>query len=209
MNQMNQFISNQTETEGITKMPASRAEARALGVKRYYTGKPCSYGHVTYRYVAGSGCADCVAARAKEKYDGGWRQDTTNRKQINARWNASTKGLAAKQQWRERNPKRAWCVHISAGIRTRAHKKGVPFNISATYLFSVTPDVCPVFGTPFSFINNGQMTPDSPSVDRLRPELGYVEGNVRVISIKANNIKSAYTANDVAKVAEWMRGEGL
>jgi hypothetical protein len=157
----------------------------------------------------GGGCAGCYAARAKQKYDGGWRQDTTNRKQINARWNASTKGLAAKQRWRERNPKRAWCVHIRTGMRERAVRKGVPFAISVVYLESITPDVCPVFGTPFNFINNGKVASDSPSVDRLRPELGYVEGNLRVISMKANNIKSAYTSADVARVAEWMREEGL
>jgi hypothetical protein len=94
-------------------------------------------------------------------------------------------------------------------MRTRAISKGIPFDLSVEYLASITPDVCPVFGTPFNFINNGKIAPDSPSVDRLRPELGYVEGNVCVVSMKANNIKSAYTAADVARVAEWMREEGL
>ena len=190
-------------------MPTSRAEARYRGLKKYFSGKPCPSGHITYRYVAGGACAECQAIRARQKYDGGWRQDTTNRKQVNARWNASTKGLAAKQRWRECNPKRAWCVHIRTSLRTRALSKGVPFDISVEYLAGITPDKCPVFDTSFSFINNGKMTSDSPSVDRLRPELGYIEGNVRVISVKANNIKSAYTAADVARVAEWMQGEGL
>lgn len=209
MNQKSLDISKVIVGGVITDMPTSRSEAISLGVKRYYTSKPCPSGHVTYRYTAGGGCAECQALRAKQRYDGGWRQDTTSRNQINARWNASTKALAAKQRWRERNPKRAWCVHIRTGMRERAARKGVVFDITVAYLESITPEVCPVFGTPFSFINNGKLSYSSPSVDRLRPDQGYVRGNIRVISMKANSIKSAYTADDVARVAEWMRCEGL
>lgn len=193
----------------IIDMPATRAAAKSLGVKRYFTGNPCPKGHITYRYTAGGGCAECVSLRAKELYAGGWRQDTSNRKQINARWNVSNKGMAAKQRWREKNPKRAWCVHIINGMKRRATQKGVPFDITPVQLLDITPDRCPIFGTEFSFINNGVMTAESPSVDRLNPKQGYVVGNVVVISMKANNIKSAYAADDVAKVADWMRGMGL
>ena len=209
MNQTKSSISKATVTKATTDMPTSISEAKALGAKRYYTGKPCPKGHVTHRYTAGGGCAQCISIRAKQKYDGGWRQDTTNRKQINARWNASTKGLAAKHRWRERNPKRAWCVSICAGMRDRAKAKGVLFDVSAAYLESITPDTCPVFGTAFSFINNVKMTSDSPSVDRLRPELGYVGGNIVVVSMRANAIKSAFTSAEVLKVAQWMEEQGL
>jgi hypothetical protein len=37
----------------------SRKEARALGLKRYFTGKPCCHGHVDERYVAAGLCAEC------------------------------------------------------------------------------------------------------------------------------------------------------
>jgi len=46
--------------------------------------------------------------------------------------------------------------------------------------------------------------PDSPSVDRIRPELGYVPGNVAVISVKANFIKGNATAAEIRLVAEWL-----
>jgi hypothetical protein len=29
----------------------SRAEAKARGLTRYFTGKPCKYGHIAERYV--------------------------------------------------------------------------------------------------------------------------------------------------------------
>ncbi len=43
----------------------SRAEAQALGLNRYFTGKPCKRGHIAIRYVHG-GCIACAFARTKE-----------------------------------------------------------------------------------------------------------------------------------------------
>ena len=47
-------------------------------------------------------------------------------------------------------------------------------------------------------------TERSPTLDRLIPELGYVPGNIAVISMKANRIKSD-TDNpaEMAAVALW------
>jgi hypothetical protein len=41
----------------------SRDEARAVGLKRYFTGKPCKYGHVAERWVANHECVECYRAR--------------------------------------------------------------------------------------------------------------------------------------------------
>jgi hypothetical protein len=49
----------------------------------------------------------------------------------------------------------------------------------------------------------------SPTVDRLRPELGYIPGNVIVISHLANRIKSTASSMQVLQVAQWMRNHGL
>jgi 5-methylcytosine-specific restriction endonuclease McrA len=37
----------------------TRAEAVAVGVKRYFTGKPCPKGHIAERWVASYSCAEC------------------------------------------------------------------------------------------------------------------------------------------------------
>jgi hypothetical protein len=37
----------------------SREEARAEGLTRYFTGKPCKHGHVAERHVASCGCMVC------------------------------------------------------------------------------------------------------------------------------------------------------
>src|SRR6516225_9479147 len=41
----------------------SRAEARALGLKRFFTGKPCKHGHVAERHVSTSACVECELGR--------------------------------------------------------------------------------------------------------------------------------------------------
>jgi hypothetical protein len=78
-------------------------------------------------------------------------------------------------------------------------------NITNEYLMSITPDICPVFGTTFTFVGLLKQQPCSPSLDRIDPRGGYVVGNVAVISMKANSIKSDATPAEVARVLVWMK----
>ena len=47
----------------------TRAEAKAQGLKRYFTGKPCKYGHVSERLVSDGKCCECRKKRHKENKD--------------------------------------------------------------------------------------------------------------------------------------------
>lgn len=38
----------------------TRKVALELGFKTYYTGKPCTHGHLSYRYASSGSCADCI-----------------------------------------------------------------------------------------------------------------------------------------------------
>ena len=40
------------------ELPSTRSEAKAVGSKLYYTGKPCKHGHVAPREVKGT-CIEC------------------------------------------------------------------------------------------------------------------------------------------------------
>ena len=40
-------------------LPTSWREAKALGLTRYYTGKPCPRGHISERRANGRGCVEC------------------------------------------------------------------------------------------------------------------------------------------------------
>ena len=45
----------------------SRKDALALGLKHYFTGKPCKYGHINIRYVACRGCKDCSREKTSKR----------------------------------------------------------------------------------------------------------------------------------------------
>lgn len=103
------------------------------------------------------------------------------------------------------NPRRAWAAYAKRDAKKRAEKKNVPFDITREYIETILPETCPIFGTAFQYHGNGKIRPESPALDRIVPELGYVEGNVHIISVKANNIKSAYKSEDIMKVATWLQ----
>jgi hypothetical protein len=76
--------------------------------------------------------------------------------------------------------------------RYRAKKKGVKFSVTVDDI--VVPDSCPILGTPLDFSGDAST---NPSIDRIRPELGYVPGNVQVISARANSMKWDATTEEL------------
>lgn len=60
--------------------------------------------------------------------------------------------------------------------------------------------VCPVLGVPLAA--GSQRSSGSPSLDRIRPAQGYVRGNVRVISDRANRLKGACTQEQARERAQ-------
>lgn len=73
-------------------------------------------------------------------------------------------------------------------IKASALKSGIPFDISPRDLIYVS--TCPILGIT---LENNDLKSDrnsSPSVDRMIPELGYIKGNVRIISSLANRMKN-------------------
>lgn len=70
--------------------------------------------------------------------------------------------------------------------RRRARKGGYACTITAADI--VIPEFCPLLGTRLER-GAGKASPSSPSLDKVRPEFGYVPGNVWVISYRANELK--------------------
>lgn len=48
--------------------PITLSEARAQGLTRYFTGKPCKYGHVCERRVSDRVCIECERPRDRRKH---------------------------------------------------------------------------------------------------------------------------------------------
>lgn len=75
--------------------------------------------------------------------------------------------------------------------RVRAKKRGLLCTIVEADI--VIPSICPVLGIPI-FLDlaahrAAKHPPNSPSLDQIRPGVGYIPGNVRVISWRANELK--------------------
>src|SRR5579872_4324273 len=79
-------------------------------------------------------------------------------------------------------------LHTSA--RYRAKERHLPFNIKPSDI--VVPEVCPLLGIKLrpGDAGRGNHHAGSPTLDRIIPDLGYVKGNIQVISFRANMLKS-------------------
>lgn len=85
-------------------------------------------------------------------------------------------------------------------LRHKSKKLNLPFNITIEDV--IVPEYCPVLGIKLVF-NEKQPRWNSPSVDRIIPVLGYVKGNVIVVSNLANTIKSVATIEQLKAVADF------
>jgi hypothetical protein len=100
------------------------------------------------------------------------------------------RGLYTRQEYLDRRKERrnGNLEHaLLIECRARAKKAGLPFNLENGDI--EIPQNCPVLGIAL-VKHQGRLAFDTPTVDRINPELGYVKGNVAVISWRANKLKS-------------------
>lgn len=83
--------------------------------------------------------------------------------------------------------------------RRRAKDLGLEFNLTPEDVF--IPTHCPVLLIPLERASTDRDA--SPSLDRINNDLGYIKGNVVVVSFKANRIKSNASFEDLQKVVEY------
>lgn len=86
--------------------------------------------------------------------------------------------------------------------KQRAKKKNIYFELTENDFEFV--DICPILGIPLEFNFGSGGKDNSPSLDRLDNNKGYIKGNVQVISAKANRMKSNGSPEDIQKLYLWM-----
>lgn len=87
--------------------------------------------------------------------------------------------------------------------RQRAKRLGLEFDLIADDI--EVPTICPVLGIPL-VLANGKPQRGSVSLDRLDNSIGYVRGNVCVISYRANVLKKDATPEELALLLEYAQG---
>lgn len=102
---------------------------------------------------------------------------------------------------RYKNPKDFRVIMLDRA-RQRAKSRGLEFSISIED-FEI-PEYCPVFKYKLERNFEGKASYNSPSLDRIDSSLGYVPGNVQVISYQANVMKNNASKQDLLAFADWI-----
>lgn len=138
-----------------------------------------------------SRCKDCRRANHKENPEAARRRSNeyywANREVIREKNRERYEQYITRTLWQ--------------GARYRAKKKGIPFAIDIADV--VIPEKCPILGITLA-ISKETVDDNSPTLDRIIPSLGYIKGNVIVISHRANSIKQNATAEELFKVANFV-----
>lgn len=154
-------------------MPHKDVEARRAYHARYRRENPEKWDYATNK--------DKINARRRDRYHGK-RAGIPSKKTTHGKTGTVAYGL--------------WC-----GAKKRAGISGVPFNLKVGDIPDI-PESCPVLGIEIVRGSDGRAIDSSPSLDRIVPELGYVAGNVRVVSWRANRLRSDASAAELLLVAE-------
>lgn len=108
-------------------------------------------------------------------------------------------------KWRKNNPQK----FIFTQKKHSAKKLGVKFDL--VFEDVAWPESCPVLGMRLDYgkkkSGRASYLDNSPSFDRLRGELGYTKDNVRIISMRANRIKSDATLKELEALCAYLRRE--
>ena len=78
----------------MNQYPKSRAEAKALGAKYYFTGEPCKHGHIAPRKTKGS-CVECIKVE--------WQQAAEKRADYFVQYNKKEEVKEKKHEWYLKN----------------------------------------------------------------------------------------------------------
>lgn len=78
----------------MNEYPKSRAEAKEIGAKYYFTGEPCKHGHIAPRKTKGT-CVECLKVE--------WKQAAEKRVDYFVQYNKKEKVKEKKHEWYLKN----------------------------------------------------------------------------------------------------------
>ena len=109
---------------------------------------------------------------------------------------------------RKENPVK-WILYSA---KARAKEKGWDFNLEESDI--IIPEYCPILGIKLSTLGGrGIQTFNSPSIDRIDSTKGYVKGNVKIISLRANMMKNDANLQELQKfcnnILNYMNNEDI
>lgn len=82
------------------------------------------------------------------------------------------------------------------GLKDRARKKDIQCNMDLQYLhelWNTQKDLCALSGIPMTYYFDSGRVPTNVSVDRINSNLGYIKGNLQLVCMAVNQMKSDLT----------------
>jgi hypothetical protein len=125
-------------------------------------------------------CKTCLKSKISERY-------CKNSESINLK----------KKEERKLNPG----LTLYYNARQRARRNNLPFDLKVSDIF--VPDFCPVLGMRLE-VSDKIISPNSTTLDKIVPKLGYIRGNIQVISNRANSMKHDASISDMMLFARWV-----
>ena len=93
-------------------------------------------------------------------------------------------------------------IQMVRRARHRAKVLQLPFDLTSDDI--TIPEFCPIFGIKLQ-VADGRHDNASPALDRIIPALGYVKGNVVVISQRANVLKRDASLEELEMLVDGLR----
>jgi hypothetical protein len=112
----------------------------------------------------------------------------------------SAKNYLKLRAWAQRRNRERPGYRLWLGAKRRAAELGLPFTITEADIR--LPSHCPVLGLRLEH-GRGRVQYNSPTLDRIVPELGYTKANVLVVSHRANAIKTNTTPDQILRVGQF------
>lgn len=155
-----------------------------------------------------------TADKQKER----WRKATAKRR-LKSEVKAQEKEYRKANREREkervyalRSTPKGWAKHIFRLIKNRAKSLNREFSLVEEDL--IPPKLCPVFGIKLTLSRNLTHSrnfrksdhADLASVDRIDSSKGYTKENIRIISLRANLLKSDATLYELERLVEYLKG---
>lgn len=166
--------------------------------------KTCKFFHRdrTRRYGIHPECKECRSQR-QSAYS---RRTRPARNAYDRAWWASNKEYAREmhRKMRLRRRRRDPVAYLIKRAKAAAKWKGLAFNLRHCDL--TIPERCPVLGMKLVWPRKlvRRRPANLPSIDRVNPRRGYVRGNVRVISFRANLLKRNATLDELKALVRYV-----
>lgn len=136
-------------------------------------------------------CTKCGEEKALNEFAYRWKNK--NQRHVSCKQCRGIAHLAYNQTTRGR------ALKLHRNTKCRAKKKGLCFGLSEDWIeVRLMAGYCEITGIEFNFVAGH---PFAPSIDRIKPELGYTEENCRVICWMLNAAMNNWGLGPVLKVA--------